>query len=95
MTYAALVATVATVHSLKRRRAKRIVETALMLMAESAWKDGGFVMPHLGRFYVRRRKARAIGAPPGSQRPGEVITLPASEELGFRASKYQKRGARQ
>lgn len=62
----------------------RMLEHVVSLLVVEVVTKGKVNVPGLGTFYVRRRAARRINAPPG--RVGEV-QLPARSELAFRAEK--------
>jgi DNA-binding protein HU-beta len=74
----------------------KLLRVVATIVAEAVRRGETVRIPGFGTFYPARRKSRRIAGPPGSAIAGEVITLPSTETIGFRAAKAQRRqGARQ
>jgi nucleoid DNA-binding protein len=74
---------------LTQLKVREVVTLFLSKLRDEVWSEKRVVLPDFGVFTVRRRKARAINAPPGTSGPHY---LPRHQVVGFRASKnWRKR----
>lgn len=74
------------VHNIIKATFEIIADEVFGIIGDKKPRLKRFVIPKFGIFYLKRRRARAIKDPKGQPRQ-----LPATEQLGFRASKHTKR----
>lgn len=90
--FARVVAAVARELDIPVTHARRVIEHYHEVLRDEVWQYGRVMVPKLGSFRVRQRKARRITAPPGTE-AGD-ISLGPTETISFRAtSNWRSRGA--
>lgn len=90
-TWAQLVAVTAQRSFTSKRSAEQVLRRFFEELAKATWATGRVVVPGLGAFRVRARKARQIVAPTRSYPLPREMTLPAERVVLCRVAKSWRR----